>query len=143
MTSDKWSRWLNEERWGDHRDLLQAGLNVVRDRILALAHIQPGDRVLDLGAGTGLLGLEAARRVGPEGRVVLADVSGDSLNTAAAKASVACERFAVADALHLPFIPGWADVAVMRSVLIYIRNRLTAAQEIRRVLRPGRPFRRL
>ncbi|HEV8574835.1 MAG TPA: methyltransferase domain-containing protein [Dehalococcoidia bacterium] len=137
---DKWSRWLIEERWGEQRDLLQVALNAVRDRILALADLRPGERVLDLGAGTGLLGLEAARRAGSNGAVVLVDVSHDSLKGAANQASVGSERFAVGDALHCPIPDGWADAVVMRSVLIYIPNRLAAAKEIARVLRPGGRF---
>ena len=75
MTEDKWSRWLNEERWGDHREALQAdGTNV---------------------------------------------------------------HFVTGDALHCPVADGWADAVVMRSVLIYIPDRVAAAREIARILRPG------
>jgi len=140
MPGDKWSRWLKEERWGDHRDLLEAALNSVRDHILALARVQPNDRVLDLGSGTGLLGLRAAEMVGSTGTVAFLDISADSLKTAVSQASVGCERFLVADVLHCPIRDGWANVAIMRSVLIYITDRLTAAREIARVLPPGGRF---
>ncbi len=140
MPEDKWSRWLNEERWGDQAGPFQAALNSVRDRILGLAELKPGATVIDLGAGTGLLGLQAARQVKREGTVVLVDVSRDSLASAQSDANVGCERFAVGDALHLPLISGWADAVVIRSVLIYIPDRLAAAHEIARVLRPGGRF---
>jgi ubiquinone/menaquinone biosynthesis C-methylase UbiE len=131
---------LNEERWGDQRGALQAALSTVCDRILDLAAIEPGNRVLDLGAGTGLLGLEAAHRVRPGGQVVLLDVSHGSLKTAGEQAPADSVHFAVGDALQCPTRDGWADAVVMRSVLIYIPDRLAAAREIGRVLRPGGRF---
>lgn len=136
MAVDKWSRWLNEDRWGDHRQSLQGALNSVRDRVLSMATPQHGETVIDLGCGTGLLGLAAARLVGSSGRVIFLDISAPALHTATSNATVGCESFAVADALALPLRDTSADVIVMRSVLIYVHDRRAAAGEMARVLRP-------
>lgn len=136
MPEDKWSRWLTTERWGDHEKSLLSALNSVRDRILGMAAPQPGDTAIDLGSGTGLLGLEAARLVGQNGRVVFLDISAPALRQAVTNTTVGCEAFAVADAVALPLRHGFADVIVMRSVLIYVHDRSAAAREMARVLRP-------
>lgn len=136
MTEDKWSRWLTTERWGEHQEGLQRALNSVRDRILGVAAPQPGETVIDVGSGTGLLGLEAARLVGKGGIVVCLDISAPALRVASANATLGCEAFAVADAVALPLRDEFADVVVMRSVLIYVHDRSSAAREMARVLRP-------
>ena len=52
----------------------------VRDHILERAAIRPGETVLDVGTGQGLLGLEALQRSGPDGRVIFSDISGPLLD---------------------------------------------------------------
>jgi SAM-dependent methyltransferase len=137
MSHDKWSRWLDDERWGDNRDSLQSALNAVRDRILSMADIQPGQRVLDLGAGTGLLGLEAAHQIGYDGQVFCVDISAAALQTGLVQADSGNVEFVAGDVLHIPLSDQSVDTVVIRSVLSYVQDRLASAQEISRVLRPG------
>jgi SAM-dependent methyltransferase len=137
MAEDKWARWLKEERWPDRRAALAAALDSVRDKLLEMAQLRPGESVVDLGAGTGLLGLKAAETVGPEGTVLFLDVSADALREAADYARVGCERFVAADALACPLPDRWADAIVVRSLLIYIDDRSAAAREIARILKRG------
>lgn len=113
----------------------------LRRRVLAGARLRKGMRVLDVGAGTGLLALEARQRVGGPGTVVALDVSHDSLRecwrTAEATSNAAPIRFVVGDALSLPLPDGCVDALLTRSVLIYVVDKKTAACEFYRVLRPG------
>jgi arsenite methyltransferase len=57
-----------------------AELERTRDRVLERARIVPGDAVLDVGSGTGLLALGAVARVGDDGDVFALDVSVDALD---------------------------------------------------------------
>lgn len=56
------------------------------ERLVALAALRPGERVLDVACGTGALSLAAARRVGPEGFVLGTDISQNMVDAAAAMA---------------------------------------------------------
>ena len=137
MTEDRWSRWLKEERWGDYRAELESALAAVRDRILGLAHLQPGERVLDLGCGTGLLGLRAKQIVGERGLVVMLDVSRPSLVESRRSARGSGMLLIEGSAVPCPLARGSMDAVIVRSVLIYLRDKQAAAREIARVLRPG------
>jgi SAM-dependent methyltransferase len=117
---------------------MQAALNRVRNRVLAGARLRKGMTVLDVGAGTGLLALDAGRRVGEAGCVVALDVSHDAL--------IECQRrrqpsdplrVVVGDAVSLPLPDECGDAVVARSVLIYVVDKARAATEFHRVLRPG------
>src|SRR5205814_2473708 len=57
------------------------------ERLIALAALSPGERVLDVGTGTGVVGLTAAREVGAGGAVLGIDLSAGMLGFAAAKAA--------------------------------------------------------
>lgn len=113
----------------------------IRDRVVANAAFAPGQRVLDVGAGVGLIALEARIPLGPAGRVVALDLSLGALRTCRQRAlagpSGAAVLPVVGDALALPLRDEAFDVVVARSVFIYLADRAAAARECCRVLRPG------
>jgi ubiquinone/menaquinone biosynthesis C-methylase UbiE len=117
------------------------GVTWVRDQLLARAEMGDGDRVLDVGAGPGLLAVEAARRLGVAGRVVALDLSHGTLLTCRQRASAlpgAAPLAAVqGEALRLPFADRSFDAVLTRSVLMYTGDLGGAARECFRVLRPG------
>jgi arsenite methyltransferase len=103
----------------------------VRDRVLDGARIAPGDVVLDVGCGDGLIGLGALDR---GARVIFSDISPELLDDCRAIAGDAAE-YRVADATDLGDVE--ADVVTTRSVLIYVQDKARAFEELFRVLRPG------
>lgn len=134
-----------ETRFGGDAGYREKELNEflypVRDAVLDRARIDPGQTVLDVGAGDGLIGFGALERVGPGGRVIFSDISRELLDhcQAVAAAENALERcsFVLASADRLDGIPdAHADVVTTRSVLIYVKDKLRAFQEFYRVLRP-------
>jgi ubiquinone/menaquinone biosynthesis C-methylase UbiE len=133
----------NREKWaafdpleGDAADLIRS----IRDRLIANAGLAPGRRVLDLGAGTGLIARQVRRHLGTGGMVVALDLSEGALRGCRERATHdagAPLHVVVGEALRLPFAAATFDVATARSVLMYVADKLAAARELRRVLRPG------
>ena len=114
----------------------------VRERILDRAEILPGETVLDVGTGQGLLGLAALDRTGEAGHVIFSDVSDPSLDDCRAEVAQrsALDRssFVHASATDLSSIPtASVDVIVERAVLLFIEDRRRAFEEYHRVLRAG------
>jgi len=139
---DRWADWLVEgrERGLDQRQIRRMGtaLRRVRDRVLGGGRLRQGMRVVDVGAGTGLLALDACRRVGASGSVLAVDISHDALTSCLQLPRPAAALNAVvADARALPLPDRCVDALVMRSVLIYVVDKARAAGELHRVLRPG------
>jgi ubiquinone/menaquinone biosynthesis C-methylase UbiE len=120
---------------------LERHLERLRDRVLRGARLRNGERVLDVGAGTGLIALGARRRVGPSGLVVALDISHDALreceHLAAAEPEAAPLRTVRADATRLPLADASFDAVFTRSVLMYLVDHAAGVREIHRVLRPG------
>ncbi len=141
MTTDKWADWLLRSRDGGSADLrsqFAPALTGFRDGVLDRAAITPGDTVLDVGTGTGLIGLGALDRVGPTGRVVFSDVSAALLDECRRQADPARSSFVRAAADDLSPVPDASvDVVTTRSVLSYVARKPAAFAELHRVLRPG------
>jgi arsenite methyltransferase len=142
---DRWSRWVLERRDGgsrEQREATLAHLAAIRGRVLRNAEPLEGSTLLDVGAGDGLIGLEALDRVGPDGRVIFSDVSPALLECCrdAVRSREALDRaeFVTAAAEDLAGIPDESvDVATAQSVLIYVVDKPAAFASLYRVLRPG------
>lgn len=136
---DHWADWLirGRQRGLDERQIraLTKALRRMRNRVLAGARLRRDVSVLDVGAGTGLLAVEARSRVGGSACIIALDISTDAL-AESARTGIALGLIA-GDAVALPLPDQCVDVVVMRSVLIYVADKARAASEFHRVLRPG------
>lgn len=109
-----------------------------RRQVMQALQLVPGERVLDIGSGPGLLAAEVAAAVGPEGRVCGIDTSDPLIAMARQRcASEPWCEFRKADATALPYPDASFDVAVSTQVYEYVRDIPAALAELHRVLRPG------
>lgn len=129
-----WKKW-----W----PVIEAGAQYVSERMLELAEVAPGQRVLDIATGIGEPALLAASRVGPVGRVVAADLSSQMLDIARERASGLGLRnvdFMEADAERLDFSDRSFDAVLWRWGLTDLPNPLDTLVAIRRMLTPDGSF---
>ena len=107
--------------------------------VLDRVGIRPGERVLELGPGPGTFTVEAARRLGPEGRLVAVDIQPEMIaqvEKRVREAGLANVETQVSDAYHLPLDDESVDRAFLVTVLPEIPDRQRALAELRRVLKP-------
>lgn len=107
---------------------------------LALASIQPGEIVLDLGSGAGFDAFLAAARVGPTGRVIGVDMTPEMIAQAqanAAKGEYGNVEFRLGDIESLPVEDSSIDLVISNCVLNLVPDKSKAFREIVRVLKPG------
>jgi len=108
--------------------------------LVAAGEARPGDRVLDVGCGTGAFARLLAEAVGPEGEVVGVDAAPEMVAYASRRARTTANcRFQVGAAESLAFPAGRFDVVVCSLVLHHLPEelRLPALREMRRVLGPS------
>lgn len=107
-------------------------------RLVELFSLEPGDRVLDAGCGTGRLLPFLHSAVGPRGWIVELDFSAEMLRLGRMKTSPGSVGFIQADAENLPFRPAVFDAVICFSLFPHLDHPERAAAEFRRVLIPGR-----
>lgn len=103
--------------------------------VLEAAAVASGDRILDVGCGTGVLTRAAATRVGADGAVIGVDPNRGML-AVAGRAEPAAE-LRVGTAEDLPFDSGSFDRVVSQFALMFFTDRLVGLREMARVTRPG------
>jgi SAM-dependent methyltransferase len=104
-------------------------------RVVDAAQIQPGQRVLDVACGTGILAREVASRTGPTGSVAGVDPSPGML--AVAKRLAPAVEWRQGAAESLPFPDQSFDAVVSQFGLMFFTDCRQAVREMLRVLRPG------
>jgi SAM-dependent methyltransferase len=106
----------------------------------AIAAMQAGEVVVDLGSGAGFDCLLAARQVGAAGRVIGVDMTHEMLNKArdnAARVGAANVEFRLGELEHLPIADNTADVILSNCVINLVPDKAQVFREAFRVLKPG------
>src|SRR5438477_18724 len=125
--------------WRKWSKLIDDAAKPIAERLVELAGVEPGSRVLDVAAGYGEPSLTAARRVGPKGSVVATDISAEMISFGRERASAAGLEnieFVESDAAHLAFPEASFDAALSRWGIIFEPDAEAAAARVRSFLEP-------
>lgn len=109
----------------------------------ALAKLNPGETVLDLGSGGGIDVLLSAKRVGPSGKAYGLDMTGEMLALARenqARAGIANAEFLKGEIEHIPLPDNTVDVVISNCVINLSEDKDAVLREAFRVLKPGGRF---
>ena len=106
----------------------------------ALAQLNPGEKVLDLGSGGGMDVLMSARRVGPQGHAYGVDMTDEMLRLAEAnrdRSGIANATFLKGTIEAVPLPDATMDVVISNCVINLAEDKAAVIREAYRVLRPG------
>lgn len=134
-------QWSNvAQGWRRRWATFEQGAQPLSDRMMELAHVTPGKRVLDVATGIGEPAMTAARRVGPGGAVMALDQAPQML-------AIAHERIRTAGIGNVEFVEGDAervglpqdtfDAVVCRWGLMFFTNPVGTLSRLRATLVPG------
>jgi enediyne biosynthesis protein CalE5 len=126
-----WRRWS---------ELIDSAAGKVSERLVELAGVEPGSRVLDVAAGYGEPSLSAAKVAGSEGSVVATDIAADMLAYGRERAEAAGLdniEFVESEVMALDFDPESFDAALSRWGIIFDPDGEGAAARVRGFLKPG------
>ena len=112
---------------------------ITRDRLRRILDVRPGERVLEVGPGTGYYALPVAQWLQPGGRLDVLDVQQEMLDHTmrrAGEAGVAGIEPTLADAREMPYAEASFDAAYLVTVLGEIPDQDAALRELTRVVKP-------
>lgn len=129
-------------RYDVMNDVMSFGLHRVWKRFaVALLALRPGQRVLDLAAGTGDLSALMAPQIGATGRLVASDINaamlGEGRTRLINEGIVGNLDYVLANAEQLPFEDNYFDAVTIAFGLRNVTRKERALREMHRVLRPG------
>lgn len=137
-THDQWQ--TAAEAWYRWSSTLNQWLGKATDKMLQMAGISEGQRVLDIAAGAGEQSITLAKKVGPTGYVLATDISSNILEYAkkmAQEAGLNNIDTRIMDGENLSLEDETFDSVISRVGLIYFPDRQRALKEMLRVLKPS------
>ena len=126
------------QRWADRQQAQDVLLAPIADLLIDRARPVVGERVIDVGCGSGATTVALARKVAPTGHALGIDVSGPMLTQARQNAPGDLPlHFALADATVYPFDPASFDLVASRFGVMFFAEPALSFANLRRALRPS------
>jgi SAM-dependent methyltransferase len=123
--------------YGYEHYLVPAFFASCAEQLLEFAPVTPGQRVLDVACGTGVVARRASARAGVAGTVVGVDVNAGMIDVARTVAAAGTITWQTADAAALPFPDAAFDRVYCQQGLQFFADRPGTLREMHRVLAPG------
>ncbi|MBR1215785.1 methyltransferase domain-containing protein [Bradyrhizobium sp. JYMT SZCCT0180] len=125
------------QRWAARQAEQDVVLGPVADLLIDRAKPNPGERVIDIGCGSGVTTVAFAKKVAPSGHAFGVDISGPMLERARASAPKDLPvEFALADATVYPFEPASFDLLASRFGVMFFADPVASFANMRKALRP-------
>ena len=131
--------WTNEaaEKWLSRVDGLERSGAPIRELLIERAHLQPGERVLDVGCGSGPSTAAAATAVHPGGIVTGIDIAAPMIAAARQRVGDPDIEWIVGDAETYPLPEGHYDAIISQMGLMFFTNNAKAFANLARACRAG------
>ena len=126
------------QRWADRQQVQDILLQPVADLLIDRAKPAAGERVVDVGCGSGAVSIALAQKVGLGGQVLGIDISGPMLARARQTAPAGSRiDFVLADATVYPFDPNSLDLLVSRFGVMFFADPALPFTNLRQALKPS------
>jgi ubiquinone/menaquinone biosynthesis C-methylase UbiE len=139
-TADQSAYWNGPggQKWADRQQAQDILLGPIADILIGRAQAKAGERIIDVGCGSGAVSIALAPKVGPGGHVLGVDVSGPMLARARQVSPAGLPvDFVQADATVYPFAPLSFDLLVSRFGVMFFAEPARSFTNLRRALKPS------